>query len=56
MGILKRVLFASGPVMRVLMGAGAIALLVAGLKKKPGRNEDKARIQNKESSEPLSKR
>jgi hypothetical protein len=51
MGILKRVLFASGPVMRVLMGAGAIALLVAGLRKKPVGNKDEPRIQDKESAQ-----
>jgi hypothetical protein len=55
MGILKRVLFASGPVMRVLTGVGAIALLVAGLKKSRGRKEDTAGIHNRGSSEPLNK-
>jgi len=54
MGILKRVLFISGPVMRVLVGAGAIALLVAGLKKPEG-NKDKARIQKK-SAQTLNKK
>jgi len=53
MSVLKRVLFASGPVVRVLMGAGAIALLVTGLRKKPTRNKNKARIQNRESAHPL---
>jgi len=54
MSILKRVLFASGPVMRVLMGAGAIVLLIAGLKKPEG-NKDKARIQKK-SAQTLNKK
>lgn len=53
MSVLKRVLFASGPVMRVLMGAGAIALLVTGLRKKPVKNKDEARIQDKESAQAL---
>lgn len=53
MSVLKKVLFASGPVMRVLMGVGAIALLVAGSRKKPVRNKDKARIQKKESAQTL---
>ena len=54
MSILKRVLFASGPVIRVLMGAGAIVLLIAGLKKPEG-NKDKARIQKK-SAQTLNKK
>jgi hypothetical protein len=36
------------------MGAGAIALLVAGLKKSGG-NKDKAGIQNKKSAQTLNK-
>lgn len=37
MSILKKVASVSGPVMRVLMGAGAFALLVIGIKNKTGR-------------------
>jgi len=55
MSVLKRVLFGSGPVMRILTGAGAIALLVIGLKKKPVRNNDGARVQDRESSGPPNK-
>jgi len=44
MSALKRMLFASGPVMRVLMGTSAIALLIAGLKKKHDDRRNEARI------------
>lgn len=53
MNVVKRVLCASGPVIRVLMGVGAIALLVTGLRRKPVRNKDEARIQDKESAQTL---
>jgi len=50
MSVLKRVLFASGSVMRVLMGVGSIALLVIGLKKNAVRNQDKRRALDRDSS------
>lgn len=55
MSVLKRVLFASGSVMRVLLGAGAIALLVVGLKKNAVRNQDKGRVLDRDSSGPPGK-
>jgi hypothetical protein len=55
MGFLKRFLFASGPVMRVLTGVGAIALLIIGLKKKVVTNGDEVRVQDSESSEQAGK-
>lgn len=40
MGILKKAVSASGPIVRVLIGAGAFALLIAGLIKKPEKGAD----------------
>jgi hypothetical protein len=38
MGVLRKAVSVSGPVIRVLLGAGALALLVFGIKRKPKRN------------------
>ena len=38
MGILKKAVSASGPIMRVLIGGGAFALLIFGLKEKSGKD------------------
>ena len=35
MSVLKKVASTAGPVMRVLIGAGAFVLLVVGLKRRP---------------------
>jgi len=45
MGILKKAVSASGPIMRVLIGAGAFALLIFGLKEKSGKNVEHAAVQ-----------
>ncbi len=41
MSLLKRTVSASGPILRVLIGAGAFALLIFGLKQKPKKETDK---------------
>ncbi len=38
MSIFKKAVSASGPVMRVLIGAGAFVLLILGLKEKSGKD------------------
>jgi hypothetical protein len=35
MGVLKKAVSATGPVMRVLLGAGALLMLVIGIKNRP---------------------
>jgi len=41
MSLLKKAVSASGPILRVLIGAGAFALLIFGLKQKPKKETDK---------------
>jgi len=51
MSFLKKAVSASGPIMRVLIGAGAFALLIFGLKQKPKKGTDKAGFQQPASKE-----
>jgi len=44
MSILKKAVSAWGPVTRVLIGAGVFALLIFGLKEKPGKDVRHAAI------------
>jgi len=44
MSILKKAVSAAGPLMRVLIGAGAVVLLIFGLKEKPGKGSRHADI------------
>jgi hypothetical protein len=45
MSIFKKAVSASGPIMRVLIGAGAFALLIFGPKEKSGKDVKHAAVQ-----------
>lgn len=50
MGIMKKTFSVSGAIMRIVIGAGAAALLILGLKKKLGNKPQPVILEKKESN------